>query len=74
MRICCPIRVADSNILDDNSRTQGPFQMDGAMDIELPVEGFAGPGFQLISIDRRVHKNQSRNGGNGNQHQPDEDK
>ena len=66
-----PFRIADGYILDDDSRAQGSFQTDGAVDLELPVEGCAGPFFQLISINRRIHKNQSGNRRDGDQHQPD---
>ena len=71
MRTRGPIRVADGNIFEDDSRAQGSYQTDGAVDLELPVKGCAGPRFQLISINRRIHKKQRGNGRDGDQHQPD---
>jgi hypothetical protein len=34
-----PVRVADGNILDDDSRAQGAFKTDGTVELDLTAEG-----------------------------------
>ena len=60
----CPIRVADGYVFEDDTRTQGFFQTDGAVDLKRPIKDGTGSGFQLIPINGRIHKNQGRNSGN----------
>ena len=69
-----PFRIADGYVFDDDFRAQGSFQVNGAGNPELPTQGFAGSGLQLISINSRIHHYQNSYCGCKNEQKPDENK